>query len=236
MCVFSAGTCCVVTPLNHYVWWVTRMSNASPCFLHLCHVTHAVCVSKCAKTCGVGWFTAAYIKPLSIFSASMTLDFCTVAISHTLRCAWARPADCGPGFIFCMDASPRSSRFYPSCIHHYRDTLGVYMVFLFRGHGINIKTQNITAPRGEDRNPGGLGRVLVEEHWDSSREQKWETERHKTKKKRINKSTKSTQEQEFKQGLIQLSGSHAKKLFSRVDNCFPQHQIWWRWVGEVAAE
>lgn len=41
--------------------------------------------------CGKGWFTSAYIKPLSIFSASMTPDFCAEAISHTLRCAWARP-------------------------------------------------------------------------------------------------------------------------------------------------
>lgn len=32
----------------------------------------------------------AYIKPASIFSASMTPDFCSKAISHTLRCAWAR--------------------------------------------------------------------------------------------------------------------------------------------------
>lgn len=76
----------------HLMQIVQKSFNTSVYFLHLylCHVTCSGRASKCAETCGIEWFTSAYIKPLSIFSASMTPDFCTKAISHTLRRAWAR--------------------------------------------------------------------------------------------------------------------------------------------------
>lgn len=89
----TGGRC---VPRCHFSW-------SSPCDDECCGCLTRPCVSitctmsltqrvrECAEMCGMEWFTSAYIKPLSIFSASMTPDFCTEAISHTLRCAWAHP-------------------------------------------------------------------------------------------------------------------------------------------------
>lgn len=91
LCNFSRqteGICCVVSSLFH-VMSIVDVKHFPVLPLPVpCHI-FSVWVN--AEMCGMEWFTSAYIKPLSIFSASMTPDFCTEAISHTLRCAWASP-------------------------------------------------------------------------------------------------------------------------------------------------